>query len=142
MAVIKHLFHINAPREKVYEALTSIDGLSNWWTKDTTGESTVGGVLDFRFGGNFGNKMKVTHLVPGELVQWECVDGSPDWICTKLTFNIDSNDNKTRIRFEHAGWEDTNDFYGACSFAWARYMESLRQLCQTGAGEAFGSENY
>ena len=49
MAAIKHLLHINASREKVYEALTTIAGLSKWWTKQTTGDTKIGGVIQFRF---------------------------------------------------------------------------------------------
>ncbi|MEO8151261.1 MAG: SRPBCC domain-containing protein [Bacteroidia bacterium] len=141
MAAIKHLFHINAPKDKVYEALTTITGLSNWWTKQTTGNTDTGGVIHFRFG-EFGNDMKVTAMKPNESVSWECVDGSPDWVGTKINFLLDTNDGKTRVRFEHADWKEANDFFAGCSFSWARYMESLRQFCQTGRSEAFGSDGY
>jgi len=142
MASIKHLFHINGPKEEVYNALTSIDGLSNWWTVQTSGEASLNGALEFRFGELGCNKMKITALKPGELVKWECIDGPGDWIGTKISFQLDEKDGKTRVRFEHAGWKEENDFFGACSFSWGRYMESLRQLCQAGKGEAFGSEGY
>ena len=141
MASIKHLFHINASQEKVYDALTTIKGLSNWWTNQSTGDTDIGGVIQFRFG-EFGNDMKVITLKPNEAVAWECVAGAPDWIGTKITFNLDSNEGKTRVRFEQAGWKETSDFYAACCFSWGRYMESLRQLCHTGKGEAHGSEGY
>ena len=138
---IKHLFHINSPKEKVYEAITSLKGLSNWWTTNVTGGTDPGQILQFRFG-EFGNDLKVTSLMPNESVTWECVAGAPDWIGTKITFNLDTNDGKTRVRFEHSGWKETGDFYAAVCFSWARYLESLRQFCQTGKGEAFGSEGY
>ncbi len=142
MAAIKHLFHINAPREKVYKALSTIDGLAGWWTKDTTGESKVGGVIDFRFGGHGVNTMKVKELKENESVVWECIDSAPEWIGTVISFKLDENDGKTRIRFTHDNWKEAGDFYASCCFSWGRYMESLRQLCQTGKGEAFGSDNY
>jgi len=142
MAAIKHLFHIAAPREKVYKALTTVDGLSNWWTIETTGDGKPGGVLEFKFG-NFGsNKMKVKETKENEFVSWECVGGPADWIGTTLTFQLDDSADKTRVRFSHDGWKEANDFYAGCSFSWALYMQSLRQFCQTGNGEAFGSENY
>ena len=142
MAAIKHLFHINAPREKVYKALTTIDGLSGWWTEGTSGESKLGGVIDFRFGAHGVNKMKVIELKENESVVWECIDSHPEWIGTVLSFKLDENDGKTRVRFTHDKWKEANDFYAGCCFSWGRYMESLRQLCQTGKGEAFGSTNY
>src|ERR1043165_2459115 len=141
MASIKQLFHINAPREKVYNAIATIEGLSNWWTIQTTGDSQPGGVIQFRFG-THGQDMKVTNLKQNESVAWECVAGAPDWIGTTFTFLLDENYGKTRVRFEQAGWKETGDFYAACSFSWGRYMESLRQYCQTGKGEAYGSEQY
>lgn len=141
MTSIKHLFHINASPEKVYEALTTVEGLSKWWTKETSGDTKTGGVLQFRFGGQ-GPDMKVKELKPNELVSWECVAGAPDWIGSGIHFKLDTNDGKTRVRFEHGGWKETGDFYASCSFSWARYMESLRQLCQTGNGEGFGNEAY
>ena len=38
-----------ATPEKVYDALTTVEGLAGWWTDDTTGSADVGGVLEFRF---------------------------------------------------------------------------------------------
>ena len=142
MADIKHLFHISAPREKIYEALSTVKGLSNWWTIQTSGNPEVGGILEFRFGPQWFNKMKVLSLRKNEFIEWECIAGADDWIGTKICFSLDGHDGKTRVRFEHAGWKEANDFFGQCSFAWGRYMESLRQLCQTGNGEAFGSPTY
>lgn len=141
MASIKNLFHIAAPGEKVYKAISTIDGLSNWWTTQTTGESKVDGIIQFRFGEG-GPDMKVKELKPNESVTWECVAGPEDWLGNIFTFNLDENDGKTRVRFEQSGWKEANDFYAACSFTWGRYMESLRQYCQKGKGEAFGSEGY
>jgi len=142
MAAIKHLFHINAPKEKVYEAITTIDGLAHWWTVQTSGETGMNGIIEFRFDAQGFNKMKVTELQPGGKVKWECVDGPPDWIGTTISFWLDENEGKTRVKFEHANWKEANDFFAGCSFAWGRYMESLRQLCQAGKGEAYGSEGY
>ena len=142
MTSIKNLFHITAPKEKVYEALTTIEGLSNWWTTETSGDTKVGGVIAFRFGEFGGPDMKVTTLEPGSSVTWECVAGPEDWVGTTLTFKLDENEGKTRLRFEQAGWKEANDFYASCTFSWGRYMESLRQYCQAGKGAAFGSEGY
>ena len=88
MAAIKHLLHIDAPKEKVYEALTTIHGLSNWWTKQTKGEDTLNGIIEFRFNDLGFNKMKVIEMKPGESVSWECVDGPPDWIGTHVNFYL------------------------------------------------------
>lgn len=141
MAAIKHLLHINAPRKTIFDALSTLKGLRNWWTKDTNGDTKENGIIQFRFG-EYGPDMKVKTLKPGEIVKWECTGGSEDWIGTTIQFKLDEHDGKTRVRFTHSGWENDGDFYAACSFTWGRYLESLRRYCQTGKGEAFGSKFY
>jgi uncharacterized protein YndB with AHSA1/START domain len=142
MASIKHLFHINASKEKVFEALTTIKGLSNWWTVKTSGDCKLGAVIQFRFGDMGAPDMKVKEIKANESVIWECVGGPEDWIGHTFSFYLDTAGNKTRVQFEQSGWEETDDFYASCNFSWGRYMESLRQLCQTGKGEAFESVGY
>ena len=60
--------------DKTYQALTTLDGLSAWWTTSTTGEGNAGGVIQFRFGEG-GIDMKVRELQPDRRVLWEVVDG-------------------------------------------------------------------
>jgi len=141
MAAIKQLFHISAPRHTVYEAISTVEGISKWWTKDTTGDGDPGGIMAFRFG-NMGPDFKVTAQTEDKEVKWECVAGFDDWIGTTITFYLDENEGKTRVRFSHDNWKETGDHYAACNFSWARYMMSLRQLCETGVGAAYGSETY
>jgi len=137
MYSIKHLFHIDALNEEVYKALTTIDGLSNWWTEQTSGDTELESVIEFRFGNQYFNNMRVVTLIENKALQWQCIDGPPDWINTIISFELDTNENKTRLRFSHSNWQKNNDFYAQCSFSWARYLESLRQLLEKGQGNPF-----
>src|SRR5688500_12741710 len=137
---IKHLFHINAKRSDVYKAISTIHGLSNWWTTQTSGNADPGGIIEFRFADHGGPDMKVKSTRNNELVVWECVGNKPEWAGHIFTFKLDDNEGKSRVRFSHEGWDEDDEFYAICSFAWSRYMESLRQFCETGKGAPFGSE--
>ena|SRR5581483_10534407 len=139
MAEIKHLFHINAPRAKVYDAISTVNGLAGWWTKQTTGKSEPGEVLEFRFGSQWLNKMKVISMVPNTSVTWECTEAAPEWIGTTVAFTLDDNEGKTRLRFSHSEWKELSEFYAQCNFSWARYLESLRSLCEKGQGAPFSA---
>lgn len=139
---IKHLFHIDAPKEKVFEAISTIEGLSNWWTKQTEGGEGPGDTIQFDFGSTTGPKMKIVELKPSEKLIWECTVSQHGWEGHIFIFSLDKNEGKTQVRFSHNGWTVQDDFYAMCSFSWGRYMESLRQYCQTGKGEAFGSAGY
>ena len=43
MVDIIHRVGIKAPVSKVYQALSTIEGVAGWWTKETTGVSKPGG---------------------------------------------------------------------------------------------------
>ena len=139
---IKFLFHINASKEKVFEALTTINGLKHWWTTDTEGDSSAGGIIKFRFADAGGPDMKVSEINPFDMVKWECIESPHGWKGHLFSFKLDENEGKTRIRFSHDGFIDNGDPIAMCTTGWARYMESLRQYCQNGKGESFGSEGY
>ncbi|MGB0376041.1 MAG: hypothetical protein ACPGC5_02455 [Flavobacteriaceae bacterium] len=55
---------------------------------------------------------------------------------------LDKNNGKTRVRYTYEGFEEMDDSYTHMSFSSGKYLESLRQCCQIGKGEAFGSANY
>ncbi|MCK5402242.1 MAG: SRPBCC domain-containing protein [Flavobacteriaceae bacterium] len=137
MYCIKHLYYIDASNDEVFNALTTIEGLSNWWTEQTSGNPELEGVIEFRFGKQNFNKMKVETIVENKAVRWKCIDGHSDWINTIISFELDTNENKTRLRFAHNNWPTNSDFFSHCSFSWARYLESLRQLLEKGKGQPF-----
>jgi uncharacterized protein YndB with AHSA1/START domain len=67
MADILHRIGVEQPSPKeVYDTLTTLDGLSGWWTEQTSGNTDVGGVIEFRFGPG-GFDMNVVEIDPGRL---------------------------------------------------------------------------
>ncbi|HLK03468.1 MAG TPA: SRPBCC domain-containing protein [Candidatus Acidoferrum sp.] len=135
---IWHEILINASPEKLYRALTEVDQLSHWWTTDTRGQSAVGSHLEFWFSGFLGSVMKVIELKPGELVRWQAIDqGLPDWIDTRLEFNIFTEKNQTVLHFRHSNWRDDAKLFPHCSLGWAIYLLSLKEFVETGKGRPY-----
>jgi uncharacterized protein YndB with AHSA1/START domain len=134
MANIKLYLVINAPVNKVYEAITEHEGLSNWWTSDVVAKPEVGFVNEFKFGNDYHNEMKITKLEKNKLVCWDCVGGDREWIGTNLKFELTENNGKTELMFTHENWANETLFFGNCSFHWADYMKSLKDLCEKGKG--------
>jgi len=119
--------------EKVYKALTTREGLSDWWTSDTQGEGKAGGILKFRFGGG-GFDMKVLELHPARHVLWEVVDGPDEWIGTKIGWELRQEGDWTIVLFKHQGWKEPVEFMHHCSTKWAVFLLSLKSLLETGKG--------
>jgi uncharacterized protein YndB with AHSA1/START domain len=134
MVDILHRIGVTSSPGEVYTALTTIDGLAGWWTQETDGDSAVGGVIRFRFvPGGF--DMKVLEAEPAERVVWEVVDGPPEWIGTRVSFELKREDDFTIVLFRHEGWKEQVEFMHHCSTKWATYLMSLKKLVETGRGE-------
>ena len=118
----------------VYRALTAREGLAAWWTNETQGESTVGGVLQFRFGPPGGFDMKVLELRPAERVLWQVVGGPEEWIGTRVSFELKQEGGYTIVLFKHLGWKEPVEFMHHCSTKWAAFLLSLKSLLETGKG--------
>ena len=131
MATILHRVGIkDASPEKVYEAITTVDGLAAWWTEDTKQSD---GVLQFRFlQGGF--DMEVVDTTKAERLIWRVVDGPEEWIGTTIDWKLRQDGEYTTVLFEHQGWKEPVEFMNHCSTKWAVYLMSLKQHVETGTG--------
>lgn len=123
----------NSTPEKVYDALTTIDGLAGWWTDDTKGSTDVGGVIEFRFPPG-GFDMEVVENRPAEAVTWKVVDGPEEWVGTTVGWELRQDGDYTIVLFKHQGWKEPVEFMHHCSTKWATYLMSLKRLVETGQG--------
>ncbi len=116
-----------------YGALTTLEGLSRWWTNDTRGDSRVGGVIQFRFGAG-AIEMKVLELDPVGRVLWQVVGGPDAWIGTNVSFELRQEGDWTLIFFRHLGWKEPVEFMHHCSTKWGVFLLSLKSFLETGKG--------
>ncbi|HKQ68773.1 MAG TPA: SRPBCC domain-containing protein [Polyangiaceae bacterium] len=135
MADILHKISINAPKERVYQALSTVDGLSGWWTSTTSGESAHGKTLEFRFGKHV-SPMRVEELEANRRVVWRSEEKS-EWLDTRITFELSEDAGRTTLLFGHRAWKDGTPFFAHCSMKWATFLLSLREYAETGHGRPF-----
>ena len=142
MIPIKLLMHINSSKEKVFKALTETNELSKWYTTIVKGDFKLGEIVTFEFVNFAEFKFKVISLTQNESVYLEIVESKFDNVGHVMKYELDENDGKTRVRYTYEGFSEMDDSYSNMNYSSAKYLESLRQYCQTGKGEAFGSSNY
>jgi hypothetical protein len=127
----------------VYMALTTVEGLSEWWTTDTRrespGEGNVGGVLQFRFDAG-GFDMRILELDRARRVLWQVIDGPEEWIGTKISFALEQRGDWTIVLFKHEGWREPAEFMHHCSTKWGVFLLSLKSLLETGKGAPHPNE--
>ena len=142
MIPIKLLMHINAAKEKVFKALTESNELSKWYTTIVKGEFKLNEIITFEFVNFAKFKFKVVAITQNEFVHLEIVESEFDNVGHIMKYDLDENNGKTRVRYTYEGFGEMDDSYANMNYSSAKYLESLRQYCQTGKGEAFGSSSY
>ncbi|HYP91174.1 MAG TPA: SRPBCC domain-containing protein [Polyangiaceae bacterium] len=138
MVDIIHRIGIKAPLARVYEAISTVEGVAGWWTDETSGESAPGKTINvlFRSHGDVKGKMgfEVRKLEPGRAVHWRCQSGPEEWLGTDVTFDLRQEGEYTLISFGHRNWREAVEFTAHCSMKWATFLLSLRDLVETGTG--------
>jgi uncharacterized protein YndB with AHSA1/START domain len=139
MVNIIHRVGIKAPLQKVYEALSTIEGISGWWTQHTTGISQPGQIIVVRFLSaeekELGSmNMEVKALEPGKKVHWTFITGPEEWIGTDAIFDLHQEGDYTIVLFGHRNWREEVEFMAHCNMKWGIFMLSLKELVETGKG--------
>jgi uncharacterized protein YndB with AHSA1/START domain len=99
---IMHLIKIHASSGRLYQAITTTEGIRQWWTRDASIEPKVGGVGEFGFfGRRFVAKVVVEELSPVSRVRWKVSNAA--WPGSDIEFNLKAEGNDATLVFAHHG---------------------------------------
>jgi uncharacterized protein YndB with AHSA1/START domain len=139
---------INAPVAKVYEAISTPDGIGTWWDKQTSTQTDHGLVLEHNPGPEHGVvKLRVVELVQNKRVEWECISTPPKsspasaWTGTHFIFEMVERDNvasgskhnqvHASLDFYQTGYDEGSEFFGSNNSAWGEVLQNLKQVMES-----------
>jgi uncharacterized protein YndB with AHSA1/START domain len=130
---IMQLIKIHAPSERVYQAITTADGIRQWWTRDASIEAKAGTTGEFGFyGRRFVAKVTVEELKPTTHVRWKVANAA--WQGNDIEFNLKADGNDTTVVFAHRGFPHADEGYASATTRWGFYLLSLKRYLETGKG--------
>ena len=129
---------VQAPRERVWDAVGTVDGPRHWWTTVVSGSAEAGGQLCFGFAGLPEEMLMlvVASRRPAS-VTWRCVAHSRDqeWTGTQLSFELaDRGPDECEVAFRHSGLPGD-----VVADGWRHFLASLAAYAEGGAGHPFGA---
>ena len=136
MTEILHLIKIRATQDKVYQAVSTVEGIRNWWTRDAALDSNVGGPGEFGFYGHrMVIKITVAEFTPPRHMVWDPVSstgGSFDG--TTISIDLESGEGLTSLLFAHRGFKVVGNNVASATTRWGFYLLSLKRYLETGKG--------
>lgn len=140
MVHIHHRIGTKVSPQKLYEALATAKGVASWWTRDTTGNSEPGGILDLLFHSSEGKvlgsmKIKVLDLQANKKVHWKFLDGPAEWIGTEVIFDLKQEGDYGILLFSHINWVEEVEFKAHCNMKWATFLLSLKDYVENDKGK-------
>lgn len=163
MPNIRHELLIGSPIEKVYNAITTPEGLRSWWTPDTKAKPERDSIARFAFGPEYFKEMKIVELTPLGQVKWVCITGANEWIGTIISFELKSGDTQTLLNFNaelkdqlqqqgevdkgtvlifhHDDWKEYTRMFAECNYTWGQFLRSLKLFCETGKGRPWPNQH-
>ena len=140
-------FLIDTLTQKLYDAITTKQGLTKWWTEESEIYLHIGGIATFHFGQDTHTVMKISKLVPNKEVVWKCVeqhsprkdtDIADEWVGTTIRFSIKEDiDGKVKLFFTHEGLTSDLFCYEDCKNEWDYFLKSLETYLETGKGKPY-----
>jgi len=136
---IIHRVGIKASTQAVHSAISTADGISQWWTRETTRNDSQANAIDVRFLDADGKQLGTMSFVIQETAQpgtvkWQFVSGPNEWIGTDVTFDIKQDGDYAIVIFGHNNWREAIEFTAHCSMKWATFLLSLKSFLETGMG--------
>jgi uncharacterized protein YndB with AHSA1/START domain len=124
-----HHVGIDATQEKIFDALTTIEGLRGWWVSTASGSAAKGGLINFGF-----CDMEGLAAERSKFVHWRCTRSPDEWLNTEVTFKLEWKEEQTFVLFKHSKSKEPVEFMHHCSTKWATFLLSLRDSVERSAG--------
>ncbi len=132
MSDILHQFPVSAPVARVFEAVSSPGGLDRWWTARAEGSPRPGAVYQLWFGPEYDWRATVTECRPGSAFELQMTVAMPDWLGTRIRFELEADQGGTAVRFAHSGWPEASEHFRISSYCWAMYLRLLKRYLEHG----------
>lgn len=132
MVNMPHQITINAAPEKVFEAITTTEGIKSWWSMDAKVEPQLGSITEVAFYNRQAVfQLQIDEIEPGKLLEWTAIHDMPAWKGTKIRFELNTNENgATILNFNHSGFESMEGPYAMINTTWGTLMYILKQYVE------------
>ena len=125
-------FPIKATPAEVFQAVSTPEGLAQWWTETSAGHPAAESEYELGFGPEYQWRAVVSCFDPAKRFELTLTKADGDWTGSKVGFELGPSERGTQVRFYHRGWPSENEHYRISCHCWAMYLRLLRRHLEAG----------
>src|SRR5262245_3936613 len=132
MADILHDLPIQAPIDRVFDAVSTPAGLDAWWTARSEGVPRPDEEYVLWFAPEYDWRARVTRCARASEFELTLTRSDDDWLGSRVGFRMEPKGGATWLQFSHVGWKTPNEHYRISCHCWALYLRVLRRFLEHG----------
>lgn len=138
MPDIIHLFPVNASPAKVYDTVSSPEGLDQWWTLKSEGRPSRNADYHLYFSEAYSWRAIVAEAKAPNCFELKLTQAEDDWLGSRVRFDIEPKDNMSLVSFRHIGWREENEHFRTSCYCWAMYLRIMKRYIEFGEQVEYG----
>jgi uncharacterized protein YndB with AHSA1/START domain len=127
---------INAPATRVFQALSTAEGLGKWWSYYTTGPSCDNGEVLMKWPASGHHaRVRLAEAKAPTFVEWSVIEHRPfnESDGTAIRFSLEEAEpEKTKVILRHIGMTPELGCYQVWSDVWSYLMGQIKKLVEQG----------
>jgi uncharacterized protein YndB with AHSA1/START domain len=131
MADVLFCFDVDAPPERVLDAVKTTEGIKGFWTTRANVPSAVGETVEVAFAIAPAPFDLLLEQSDESTVVWRPQTFPPHWVGTTVRWDIEPRETGSSVRFRHAGFTDDAQA-GTVAYTWGQIMVRLKEFAETG----------
>jgi uncharacterized protein YndB with AHSA1/START domain len=130
-------FDVAANQRATWDALTTHEGITSWWSTRAEVPTGPGAVLRLSFpDAPITWDLRVDEAEEPQRLRWHCVGGPPQWVDTDIAFALspasDGDGDGVTVYFDHVGWRETDQMFRIVTFGWGQVLARLKAFLDSG----------
>ncbi len=127
---------IKAPARRIFQALSTAEGLGKWWSYYTIGPNWDDGEVLLKWPRS-GHQVRIrlAEAKAPTFVEWSVIEHRPmkEWNGTAIQFSLEEGGSgETKVVLRHLGLVPECDCYDTCFDAWGYLMGQIKKLVEQG----------
>jgi uncharacterized protein YndB with AHSA1/START domain len=136
LADLSKEIQITAPARRVFQSLSTAEGLGKWWSYNTSGPNWDDGEVVLKWPKNGHEaRVRLSEMKAPTFVEWSVIEHRPmkEWNGTAIRFSLEeAGSGETKVILQHLGLTAECECYEACSNAWGYLVRQLKKLLEQG----------